>query len=1009
MRRRPGVFGRIAFIVCTGIVAAPCGSAQITGLEPGVAITRQIGPDETHQYPLELPEDVMVRMLIVERLPFEVVVTLVGPDGRITAERTSRQNIFFSCRAQTAGRYVLRISSPKASPGLETYSISNIEVRPFKLVDEALLQADADYSALRRRSAPSARDAARKLDAAADVYAKLDQPDFEGWTLLVGGQYWVRLSDYKQAADHYARSATAFEKSANRFGRANALDFLGDISAVLRDFPKAIEAATEELSIARQYRLRELEAGALSILGRAYSRQGEKQRALELFEQAYAAAHSAGDQQREAAALMNAATLHTSLGNYQKGLVSYQEALAIQRARGSRLDEAASLSNIGSVYASMGELSKAIDSLQQAIALFRSTDGGRPALATTLSDCGQAYLAAGQPDKAAPLLEEALAIAREKRDRWAEAYTLTNLGKTRHATRDLDGAAELFRSALQIQLELGDAQVEAVTRFETARLERDRGNLAAARNQAAAAIDLAEGLRDKVAVPDLRSAFLASVKEYYDLHVDTLMALHKQSASPARLEEARQAAERGRARNLLDVLAAAGVPTSRDSEIASREQKLHHDLDELSNRRSALLRVKSPARELAAIDAQIDATWLDYQSIWAKTRSFPDRVALNAGAIQRDALDSNTALLEYSLGEPRSYLWTISADEIRGFELPGRAQIEQASREFWDTLKAGLDQADVTRAAARLSQIALGPAQSVLGHERLVVVADGALQYVPFAALSDPRQKSGYHPLILDHEIVYEPSASILAMMRHAQIRREKAQRGLAIFADPVFESSDPRLRRGAISTDATPQAFLTRAAELGLARLPATRAEGRSIAALLPDKDRWLALDFDASREAVTSSRLGEYRVVHFATHGVIESSRPELSALAFSLFDAQGKPQDGFLRLYEIYNMNIRADLVVLSACQTALGKNVRGEGLVGLARGFMHAGVPRVVASLWKVDDQATSELMRLFYTAMLGPQHKSAAAALRAAQIAVARQEGRRSPYYWAAFVLQGEWR
>jgi CHAT domain-containing protein len=153
----------------------------------------------------------------------------------------------------------------------------------------------------------------------------------------------------------------------------------------------------------------------------------------------------------------------------------------------------------------------------------------------------------------------------------------------------------------------------------------------------------------------------------------------------------------------------------------------------------------------------------------------------------------------------------------------------------------------------------------------------------------------------------------------------------------------------------------------------------------------------------------LGDYRIVHFATHGLVEASRPELSALALSLFDAQGKPRDGFLRLYEIYNMNLRADLVVLSACQTALGKEIRGEGLVGLARGFMHAGAPRVVASLWRVDDQATSELMRLFYAAMLGPSKRAPAAALRAAQMALAAQERWRSPYFWAGFVLQGEWR
>jgi CHAT domain-containing protein len=259
--------------------------------------------------------------------------------------------------------------------------------------------------------------------------------------------------------------------------------------------------------------------------------------------------------------------------------------------------------------------------------------------------------------------------------------------------------------------------------------------------------------------------------------------------------------------------------------------------------------------------------------------------------------------------------------------------------------------------------------------------------------------------------VFIEPTADALAYLRLAQAGRTAASRSVAVFADPVFEREDPRIRRGAaVVASASPQPeFLTRAAELSLARLPSTRQEGRAISSLLPESQRWLNFDFDANRTAAASPKIGDYHILHFATHGVLDSSRPELSALALSLYDSHGKPQDGFLRLYEIYALRIQADLVVLSACQTALGKDIRGEGLVGLARGFMHAGAPRVVASLWKVDDRATSELMRVFYQAMLGPERLPAASALRAAQMAVAKQERWRSPYYWAAFVLQGEWR
>ncbi len=166
--------------------------------------------------------------------------------------------------------------------------------------------------------------------------------------------------------------------------------------------------------------------------------------------------------------------------------------------------------------------------------------------------------------------------------------------------------------------------------------------------------------------------------------------------------------------------------------------------------------------------------------------------------------------------------------------------------------------------------------------------------------------------------------------------------------------------------------------------------------------------MDFQASRTTVLSGDIGQYRYIHFATHGLLDSERPGLSALVFSMVDQQGKPQDGFLRANDIYNLKLPAELVVLSACQTGLGKDIKGEGLVGLTRGFMYAGAARVVVSLWNVNDKATAELMTKFYEKML-KQGQRPAAALRAAQVEMWKQKHWQSPYYWAAFTIQGEWR
>jgi CHAT domain-containing protein len=329
-----------------------------------------------------------------------------------------------------------------------------------------------------------------------------------------------------------------------------------------------------------------------------------------------------------------------------------------------------------------------------------------------------------------------------------------------------------------------------------------------------------------------------------------------------------------------------------------------------------------------------------------------------------------------------------------------------------------------------------------LDKKRLLIVSDGALEYIPFAALPSPqgrakateRGSGSRHssqdsqdprPLIVDHEIVSLPSASVLAVLRRELTDRQPAPKALAVLADPVFSNDDPRMALNRATGGTTPVPSpadvanrsavgpeVTRSArEAGLndfVRLRFSRQEAEAITSLLQEKDRLKALDFTASRATARSQELGQYRIIHFATHGLLNSRHPELSGLVFSLINEEGKPQDGFLRSYDIYNLKLNADLVVLSACQTALGKEVRGEGLIGLTRGFMYAGVPRVVASLWRVDDRATAELMKRFYQGMLRAGQRPAAA-LRAAQVSMLKEKRWSAPHYWAAFTIQGEWR
>jgi len=332
-------------------------------------------------------------------------------------------------------------------------------------------------------------------------------------------------------------------------------------------------------------------------------------------------------------------------------------------------------------------------------------------------------------------------------------------------------------------------------------------------------------------------------------------------------------------------------------------------------------------------------------------------------------------------------------------------------------------EARYSQESARLSQILLGPVANQLGTHRLAIVAEGILQYVPFAALPTPGSGQNQTPLISNHEIVNLPSASTLAVLRNENSFRKLPDRTIAVFADPVFEASDPRVARPrpalvrarigsqpapTVSGNSLPQLF--RSSTVGgfnVPRLPFTRQEAETILSFVPEDGRLGVFDFNASRSTAMSPELARYRIVHFATHGILNDDQPELSGLVFSLVDKDGNPQKGLLRLRDIYSLKLSAELVVLSACDTALGKDVKGEGLIGMVRGFMYSGTPRVLASLWKVDDEATAELMKEFYKHLL-QEGMTPAAALRQAQITQMQKKSRQSPYYWAGFQLQGEW-
>ena len=861
-----------------------------------------------------------------------------------------------------------------------------------------------------------------------------------------------RLNEWKKALDYYTSALDIFRDLHNRNDEAVALQNTAAAYLGLGDWKKAIDFANQVLLLSRSIGDRQREALMLTLLAAIHKDHGELQKALDYSTQALSIVRAAGYRQGEGATLSFIGAIYASLGETQRALDYFLQALQLQRKAGDRQGEARTLNFIGAVYLSWDEKQKAVEALEyhnQALSLFRAAVD-RAGEAETLMNIGNCYSALGENRKAVGVLDQALQIKRAVGDQRGEAITLAILAEAYYALNEYENAYELGKQALQLFRKMGVPQGEAHAYFRFAQAWREHGNLVEARTNIERALTLAESLRANIVSQELRASFFASVHDYYEFYIDLLMQLHKQRPSEGFDAAALQTSERARARSLLDMLseANADIRQGADSTLVERERFLQEQLNSKAEQQMKMLAGPHSEEQASTITKEIDALVTELQQMQTHMRQNSPRYAaltqpqpLALKEIQTQVVDIDTVLLEYSLGKDRSYLWVVTPDSMTSYELPKREEIEQIARQVYDLLtdpkhwdasaqrqlvleKSQQSQSTSTpEVAARLAQMLLGPVVPQLEKKRLLIVGDGALQYIPFAALPIPRGGANtYLPLIAEHEIVSLPSASTLAVLRSEVKDRRPAPKIFAVLADPVFERTDERItkRTKKPSKNSTNEnrglgiEVLKSAQDSGMRtnlripRLPGTRQEADQILSLVSPTERKQAFDFDANRATATNPDLSQYRYVHFATHGFLNSHNPELSGIVLSMFDERGQPQDGFLRAHEIFNLKLPADLIVLSACQTGLGKEVKGEGLVGLTRGFMYAGAPRVVVSLWNVSDVGTAELMTRFYRGMF-IEKLPPSKALQVAQVAMFNEKRLSSPFFWGAFTLQGEWR
>ena len=870
------------------------------------------------------------------------------------------------------------------------------------------------------------------------------------------------------AARDLIERALEFRRAENdKPGTSNAInalaviaDGLGEPEVALRYAKESLQnwEAAGEIKTSDKRRV----ASVLSTIAAASDKLGMWDQAFEYYDKALTM-YDAGDTLR-AVALDNKGELFFVLGNPAKAQECYEQAMDVLAVAGKPdVDtKAGLLVHMGQLSIASGDIPSAIKKFEEALALEpplrRRTD--------VLTNLATALAMNGDLERAMTFYSTTLNLQKSQRDKRGQALTLQKRGEVYASLRRTDEASNDFRAALPLWQAVKDQRGEAVTLNATAKLEQARGNLPSALVYNNNAIRIVESQRTGISSYQLRTSYFSTKENYYSLDIDLTMQLSKTERPAENLTAALEANEKARARVLLDALTEAGVGRSvssdtsdpRFSSMIEQRLKLLSTLAAKAQARTRFLSGPHSPEQIAVFDRELQELSDKYDELQSQIRKqnpkFANLTKPEPATLQQiqEQLDDDTSLIEYALGEPRSYVWVINRGSIEGVELKPRSTIESYANRLKEALSARgrneKDEApvqklarvkkaesDYAEASTLLSEAVVAPIASKLTRKRLLIVADGALQMLPFTALPNPKvtaSATGSTQLMIeDHELISLPSASVMVLQRKDLAQRKSAPYVVAVIADPVFGMNDERAINASKKkevanrtenkdantelTSIVAASRLTRAIDdVGLnsggeiRRLPFAGREASAILNFAPPNQTYSAIGFKANRATMSDPKLAQYRMIHLATHGVMDPKNPELSGVLLSMLDEKGKEQNGYVGLSEIYNLNLPADLVVLSACETGTGKLIRGEGLIALTRGFMYAGAARLVASLWKVDDQATALLMASFYKQMLINKLQPAAA-LREAQRQLAQQKRWSNPHYWAGFVIQGEWR
>ena len=824
-------------------------------------------------------------------------------------------------------------------------------------------------------------------------------------------------------------------------------------------YDEAIRAYRKALPLYEQRRERSGQAQALQNEALVEYELGRMSESLPHFRQALNLITRDENPKVYASALGNSALANWASGNEDLALRQYSESLALARTIQSTTLQIVDLHNIASVYATLGDQTRALDFYRQALVLLDTSPNVRVRTAA-LRAMANILRQQGHAEEALKVDREALSLAATTSARpritVQIAKDLIELGRFREAAENLESVlnqnaasdevdrARALRERSRLRASAGDsagAEVDlksALATFKTFELPTDEfdvwlslAQLAHGRGataEAFAAIDqalaLAEEVRLQSANPELRSTLLQPLRPAFDLKISMLFEQYAAAKGNAKEQEilavrALETAEQARARALADYQTLDVTAPGLDPALFERRRALYRELAARRFRLEARLdRSGTADSQSQAIRSEIATLRQDLDQIDAGIGAASESALTHHPQIQKptslplDDIPTHVAIIEYWLGANDSFAWVVTRGAVTMARIGASPRINAEATALHTALRnfGSVSKTERLNAAQRLYASVLGPIEPQLaGMHTLIFAPDGALHYVPFATLRCVEAGKEVF-LVENHDIAVTPS--IQMFLRPEPPRPSFTQaRQMLLVDDPVYDPADPRVANSAAPSPAQlatgtlgPALTLVRGTTTGahLPRLPGAAREAAAIVSLMP-ADSVERLDgFAASRERFLASRLDHYRLIHIATHATTDPEIPQASALILSTVDASGKEIDGRVLAADFIGVRLHADTVVLSACDTALGKSVAGEGLIGLRYVVLARGARSVVSSLWPAIDQVTADVMVKFYSALLH-QHATVISAWSAASRAAL--DGRYAdPGTWGAFML-----